>query len=302
MLKRSSLQKSLCPVVICPYLCSSEGRLTSHDGWGAILLQWPHQGAMKKRKAFLPCELYIYICIYIHTYIHTYIYIYIHVIEIYSKRRKKNLKFTKTCKIPFVYCKTVWDSQKLPLHTIMSRSRPFHPAAVIPSAHAFHASVLLIPARQLARLKGRASAKWPQRCFRRERTFCYTSRFVSRHTSDMACADCLVRAFRQKWTVTPVLANGRLPLACACLWAWRLWSRSVACPSQVCAKPRVLILNDMAVSTLFVTTASTEMLNGTILSVTFCSSPPCPICFQNWGGKTKVTPKIVLFSKKDLAI
>ena len=47
----------------------------------------------------------------------------------------------------------------------------------------------------------------------------------------------------------------------------------------------------MAVSTLIVTTTSTETLNGTILGVTFLL-----------GGETKVTSQIVPFSNKCLAI
>ena len=52
------------------------------------------------------------------------------------------------------------------------------------------------------------------------------------------------------------------------------------------------ILSYLAVSALFVTTASTETQNGTILGVTLF--PPLPV--------HKVTPKIVPFSKKELKI
>ena len=54
----------------------------------------------------------------------------------------------------------------------------------------------------------------------------------------------------------------------------------------------VLTFRHMAVSTLFVTTASTEALNGTILCVT--CFPPLLV--------PKVTPKTVPFSKHNLSI
>ena len=50
----------------------------------------------------------------------------------------------------------------------------------------------------------------------------------------------------------------------------------------------------MAVSTLFVTTASTETLNGTISGVTFICYPPCP---NNY-----TTPNVVPLSKQQLTM
>ena len=58
----------------------------------------------------------------------------------------------------------------------------------------------------------------------------------------------------------------------------------------------------MVVSTLFVNTASTETLNGTILDVTCCSSPPCPIFAQKWGGETKLHPKVYRLQKSHCII
>ena len=43
----------------------------------------------------------------------------------------------------------------------------------------------------------------------------------------------------------------------------------------------------------FVTTASTETLNGTISSVTFTSSPPCPILFKREGTKQQLQNRTV---------
>ena len=43
----------------------------------------------------------------------------------------------------------------------------------------------------------------------------------------------------------------------------------------------------MAVSILFVTTASTETRNGTSLGVTFVYSPPCPMFPKEMRGRNK---------------
>ena len=53
-------KKSLCPVVLCPDLCCSEGSLPSSRISGS---PW----------------IYIYIYIYIYTHIHTYVYIHIYI-------------------------------------------------------------------------------------------------------------------------------------------------------------------------------------------------------------------------------
>ena len=58
---RSSCVSTLCPVIICPYLCTSEY---------VIIHIYIY--------IYVYTYTYIYIYIYIHTYIHTYIYIYIY--------------------------------------------------------------------------------------------------------------------------------------------------------------------------------------------------------------------------------
>ena len=45
----------------------------------------------------------------------------------------------------------------------------------------------------------------------------------------------------------------------------------------------------MVVSTLFVTAATTDTLDGTILCVRAVSSPPCPICSKVRGQNTSYT-------------
>ena len=58
----------------------------------------------------------------------------------------------------------------------------------------------------------------------------------------------------------------------------------------------------MAVSTLFVTKASTETLNDTSLGVFVASSPPCPIVlFKSEGAKQKLHPKSYRLAKRQLA-
>ena len=66
---------------------------------------------------------------------------------------------------------------------------------------------------------------------------------------------------------------------------WRVLSLSLGSGHRICQDlgPE---RRTLAVSTLFVTAARTETLNGTILGVFSC-----------YGGETRVTPKTVPFSK-----